>query len=291
VVSVPVAGGSLVVELASAMTTPILAIHGLASQRRQWDWLRGTRPDLSLIMPDLRGRGESGGVRGPSSIAQHVKDMVDVLDYLDLAAVHVCGMSMGAVVAAEMAATHPGRVRGLVLIDGGFPTPSSVLIPEASPAFVRDLMVNPDVRWSSVDDYAYSFTAQIAPMLSPSDPLLLTCLAGDLDEHYSRRLSGPMLYEEVASVQRERSAWHQIQVPTWLLTAEWGTGEGTRPVYPPETVQRIQQEISTMLTVSVLQGADHAVAVMSMAGAKAVAALIDKALELVPRAERRGNPQ
>ena len=57
VIDVPVPGGSLVVELASGMTAPVLVIHGLISQRRQWNWLRNVRPDLSLIMPDLRGRG------------------------------------------------------------------------------------------------------------------------------------------------------------------------------------------------------------------------------------------
>jgi hypothetical protein len=56
VIDVPVPGGILAVELASGMTAPVLVIHGLISQRRQWNWLRNVRPDLSLIMPDLRGR-------------------------------------------------------------------------------------------------------------------------------------------------------------------------------------------------------------------------------------------
>jgi pimeloyl-ACP methyl ester carboxylesterase len=276
--SVPVTGGTLKVELASGATTPVLAIHGLARQRRQWDWLRALRPDLSLILPDLRGRGESSDVPGPSSIAQHAADMVAVLDHLRLDAVHVCGVSMGAVVAVEMAARYPDRVQGLVLVDGGFPTPSSVTTPEATPAFVRDLMVNQDVRWFSVDDYAYSFTDQIAPMLSPGDPLLLACLTSDLDETGARRLRGQMLYEELAGVPRGWSAWRHIRTQAWLLTAEWSSGEGSRPTYPPEVLEHIQREIGHLLTVSALPGADHAVSVMSMTGAKATADMIDKAL-------------
>jgi pimeloyl-ACP methyl ester carboxylesterase len=44
-----------------------------------------------------------------------------VLDHLDLAAVHMCGMSMGGFVAVELATAYPGRVKSLILVDGGFP--------------------------------------------------------------------------------------------------------------------------------------------------------------------------
>jgi hypothetical protein len=87
-----------------------------------------------------------------------------------------------------------------------------------------------------------------------------------------------MLYEELSGIPRRWSAWQQIQTPAWLLTAEWSTGEGTTPVYPPEALERVQREVGPVLTVSVLQGADHATTVMSMTGAKATADMIDKAL-------------
>jgi pimeloyl-ACP methyl ester carboxylesterase len=281
VVHVPVAGGGkIAVEQVSGATAPVLAVHGLTSQRRQLDWLRGTRPDLSLIMPDLRGRGDSARVSGPSSIAQHAEDMLAIVDYLHLDAVHVCGLSMGAVAAVEMAALYPDRVKSLVLVDGGFPTSaSSMLTPEAPPAFVRDLMVSQRVQWGSVQDYVYSFIAERAPMLSTGDALLLSCLEHDLDEFLARKLDGQMLYADTASAQRGSSSWRKVSAPTWLLAAQWGTGEGTVPAYPPEALTYLQDELSGLLSATVLPGADHAVAVMSMEGARHTASLIGRALE------------
>ncbi len=90
IIAVDVPGGTLAVELIRSRTEPVLAIHGLSSQRRLWNWLRTADPGLSLITPDLRGRGDSIDVGGRSSIARHAADMAAVLDHLGLDAVHVC---------------------------------------------------------------------------------------------------------------------------------------------------------------------------------------------------------
>src|SRR5580658_1786564 len=91
VIAVEVPGGALAVEVIISGTEPVLAVHGISSQRRLWNWLRAAAPDLSLIAPDLRGRGDSVGVAGPSSVARHAADLIAVLDHLGLDAVPVCG--------------------------------------------------------------------------------------------------------------------------------------------------------------------------------------------------------
>ncbi len=55
VVQVAVPGGALAVELITSATEPVLAIHGISSQRRLWNWLAVADPRISLIAPDLRG--------------------------------------------------------------------------------------------------------------------------------------------------------------------------------------------------------------------------------------------
>jgi pimeloyl-ACP methyl ester carboxylesterase len=72
---VEVPGGRLAVETFRSDTEPVLAIHGISSQRKLWNWLRAAAPDLSLIAPDLRGRGDSTGVTLPSSIGRHAADI------------------------------------------------------------------------------------------------------------------------------------------------------------------------------------------------------------------------
>jgi pimeloyl-ACP methyl ester carboxylesterase len=76
---IEVPGGRLAVETIRSDTEPVLAIHGISSQRKLWNWLRAAAPDLSLIAPDLRGRGDSTGVTLPSSIGRHAADMVLVM--------------------------------------------------------------------------------------------------------------------------------------------------------------------------------------------------------------------
>ena len=81
---VEVPGGRHAVEMIRSGTEPVLAIHGISSQRKLWNWLRAAAPDLSLIAPDLRGRGDSVGVTLSSSIGRHAADMVLVMNNLDL---------------------------------------------------------------------------------------------------------------------------------------------------------------------------------------------------------------
>src|SRR6201995_2591609 len=193
VLSVSVPGGALAVEHVAAGTQPVLAVHGISSQRKLWSWLRAARPDLSLTAPDRRGRGDSVGVTGPSSVARHAADLVAVLDHLGLDRVPVCGMSMGGFVAVELATAFPDRVTSLVLVDGRFPmaTPPG-LTPEAAPAIFRDRLARLDRAWASVGEYAAFFVASTPPLLDPADPLLLDYLAPDLDGATGRLGARPL---------------------------------------------------------------------------------------------------
>jgi pimeloyl-ACP methyl ester carboxylesterase len=277
-IAVPVPGGELAVEHVIARTEPVLAIHGISSQRKLWNWLRAQRPGLSLIAPDLRGRGDSVGVTGPSSVSRHAADLVAVLDHLGLDAVPVCGMSMGGFVAVELATAYPDRVKSLVLVDGGFPmaTPPG-LTPEAVPAIFRDRLARLDRDWPTVADYARFFVSSTAPLLDPADPLLLDYLAHDLDGQRVR-LSADALGEDATDIFFGSSRWEQIQQPVRLLTAEWSTGRDTAPAYPPGAIEHFHNGLKTLVTAETLPGADHAASIMSPAGARATAALLSEVL-------------
>jgi pimeloyl-ACP methyl ester carboxylesterase len=278
VIGIEVPGGLLAVELISGRTEPVLAIHGLSSQRKLWNWLRAADPGLSLIAPDLRGRGDSVGVAGPSSIGRHAADMVTVLDHLGLDAAHVCGMSMGGFVAVELAAAYPARVRSLILVDGGFPMAAPPgLTPEALPAVFRDRLARLDREWPSVSEYARFFTEQTAPLLDPADPLLLDYLAHDLAGDRAR-LSGQALIGDATDIFFGPSKWQQLQVPTRFLTAEWSVGEGSAPAYPAKAVASFRAELDALITVRPVPGVDHASSIMSPPGAQASAELIHEAL-------------
>lgn len=271
---VAVDGGELVVEVLPGSSDPVLAVHGLSSQRKLWNWLRAAAPELTLVAPDLRGRGDSVAVGGPSSIARHAADMVAVIDALGLESVHVCGMSMGGFIGVELAATHPDRVRSLVLVDGGFPfAPPPGLTRELAPTVFADRFARLGRTWE-LDEYVDFFVAQTAPLLDPADPLLRDNLAHDLRDG-TVRLDPDVVTDDAVDVFFGENRWQDVAAPIHLLHAEWSAGADTPPGYAPEDVERYRPHTAS---TTFQPGCDHAASIMSHAGAAFVADVLRRVL-------------
>jgi len=71
--------------------------------------------ELDVIALDNRGVGQSDVVDRPFSIADMADDVARVLDGLRLPAAHICGASMGGMIAQELALRYPRRVTTLQL--------------------------------------------------------------------------------------------------------------------------------------------------------------------------------
>src|SRR5262245_20365654 len=95
---------------------PILLIMGLGYPSDAW---HRTRPVLAqsfrTIALDNRGVGRSAMPPGPYPIALMASDALAVLDAAGVASAHVYGVSMGGMIAQELALQHPARVRSLIL--------------------------------------------------------------------------------------------------------------------------------------------------------------------------------
>jgi 3-oxoadipate enol-lactonase len=96
---------------------PLLLIQGMSGNHRHWreELLTELERDFDVIAYDHRGVGDSPRVEEPFSIAELADDAAGLLDELGLESVHVLGISMGGMVAQELALRHPGRVRTLIL--------------------------------------------------------------------------------------------------------------------------------------------------------------------------------
>jgi pimeloyl-ACP methyl ester carboxylesterase len=103
---------------------PLVLLHGFPLDHSMWDgqWALVAPGALldgvaRLIVPDLAGFGGSDGPTSPS-IAAMADEVVAILDALGCEEpVVACGLSMGGYVAQHLAARHPSRLRGLVLVD------------------------------------------------------------------------------------------------------------------------------------------------------------------------------
>ncbi len=99
-------------------STPVLLIHAGICDSRMWDPVWPTLTDArDVVRLDLRGYGES--TARPDGPWSPRADVLEVLDHLGLARVHVVGCSFGAGVAAEIALERPGLVASLVLAAPG----------------------------------------------------------------------------------------------------------------------------------------------------------------------------
>jgi len=68
-----------------------------------------------VVRYDLRGHGRSPVPPGPYEIADLGADIVALLDRLDVARAHLCGLSLGGMASLWVAAQHPDRVDRLVV--------------------------------------------------------------------------------------------------------------------------------------------------------------------------------
>jgi len=97
---------------------PLLLLHGFTGSARSWDGVRSElREHAELIVPDLVGHGQSPA---PDDAAAYTldacaRDLVALLDSLDIERAHVLGYSMGGRVALHLAVTAPERVQSLLL--------------------------------------------------------------------------------------------------------------------------------------------------------------------------------
>ena len=95
---------------------PLLLIMGMAMPASAWITLPGRLTDrFKVIVLDNRGTGHSTAPRGRFGIRDMADDVVRVLDAAGVDRAFVFGISMGGMIAQELALRHPRRVRGLVL--------------------------------------------------------------------------------------------------------------------------------------------------------------------------------
>ena len=96
---------------------PLLLIIGLSFSLLDWG---KEFPDLlaqhyQVILFDNRDAGDSDCASQPYTLADMADDAVGLLDALDISAAHVFGVSMGGMIAQEMALNHPDKIKKMIL--------------------------------------------------------------------------------------------------------------------------------------------------------------------------------
>jgi pimeloyl-ACP methyl ester carboxylesterase len=95
---------------------PVVLIHGHPFSRRMWaPQLEELSEDFRLLAPDLPGYGASPPVRGKITMRELADAVLGLMDAVEIRSATIVGLSMGGLVAMELALARPERVNGLVL--------------------------------------------------------------------------------------------------------------------------------------------------------------------------------
>ncbi|MBB4005121.1 alpha/beta fold hydrolase [Aurantimonas endophytica] len=105
-------------EAGPVSALPVLCLHGAVQTKSVWrPQIAGLASDYRLLAPDLRGHGETLGDTTAMSVESLAVDAFGFLDALGIERAALCGVSLGGMVALEMAAHRPARVAAMVLAD------------------------------------------------------------------------------------------------------------------------------------------------------------------------------
>lgn len=280
---IPVAGGWLHVGRWGGVGPSVLALHGITATHMGWVEVAGRLPDVTVLAPDLRGRGRSAHLPGPYGMAAHVADAVALLDAVGCDRVIVAGHSMGGFVAVRLAAQHPDRVAGLVLVDGGLPTGRPQ---DPVPADDIDAVLGPAadrlaMRFPSTEAYRDFWRAHpaVGPIWGPPVQAYVDYdLVGEPPELRSSCREEAMRTDgaEVADHASAATALRRVNAPTTFLRAERGLLDGP-PFYPDYVAAswRHQRPVVQACTVS---DTNHYSLLLGAQGAAAVADAVNEAV-------------
>ena len=192
---------------------PVVLLHPFPAHHEFWlPAVDAIATRYHVIMPDLRGHGESEIGAGPATMDKHATDIAHIMDDAGLGRVPLIGVSIGGYALFEFWRKYSGRVTALGLCNTKAPADT----PEARAA---RLEVANDVLEHGTEPF---FQLQLSRMLGKTTMTTRPDLANG-----ALRMMRKMSPDDVAQVQRgmaERpdsvETLRTINVPTLVVTGD-----------------------------------------------------------------------
>ncbi len=193
----------------------VVLLHGFPLTRAMWkEQVAGVGSIYRLIVPDLRGHGESPAPEGVYTMDEMADDVIELLDTLSLdGPVVVGGLSMGGYVALSLVARYPSRVRGLMLMD----TRASADTPDA--AQKREEMARAVLAAGSAGPVVESMIPRLfSKKTLETQPERVALLREAMEQNTPRGIAGAL--RGMACRPDRRGELARIAVPTLVLVGE-----------------------------------------------------------------------
>ena len=175
------------VETEGRADAPVLMMcNSLGTDLHMWDpQAAAFAKEFRLVRYDRRGHGKSGVPPGPYSMERFGRDVLAILDDLNIEKVHWCGLSMGGMVGQWLGANAPERFGKIILSNTAcyYPDPTNWLnrikaVKEGGIAAVADTVI---AGWLTADfrEREPQITANLKAMLlaTPVQGYLACCEA------------------------------------------------------------------------------------------------------------------
>jgi 3-oxoadipate enol-lactonase len=100
--------------------TPIVLLHGLGSSADDWSPIvHRLAEHHRLILPEVRGHARTERPPGPYTVALFAADIAALCEHLGIRSAHFAGLSMGGMIAFQLALDRPDLVRSLIIVNSG----------------------------------------------------------------------------------------------------------------------------------------------------------------------------
>jgi pimeloyl-ACP methyl ester carboxylesterase len=264
--------GHIAAELRGNPGAPlVIGIPGLSANLRSFDVIfDAIDPERHRMLAyDPRGRAMSEKTpAGTYGWPAHVRDILDMADALGVETFDLVGWSMGTWIAMKVCEMAPGRVRRLVLIDGGG-------VPdEAAVAPIYAGLGRLDAVYPSFD--AFRQLAQAVGVYDPWEPweALFRYEFEDVDGGVRARTTGtgPWEDEEHRKQQDAYALWPAVTMPALLVRATRPIGDGGY-ILNQADLDRFLAEVPTARAVQV--DANHYTVGVHPDSAREIAAFLD----------------
>jgi pimeloyl-ACP methyl ester carboxylesterase len=192
----------------------MLCLHGGAAHGHWFDFIAGGfTSGYHVRALDQRGHGDSAWVDPPAyTYEDYAKDLAEAVEKLDLRDFVLVGHSMGGMVSLLYAATHPGRVAQLIVVD------TTMRMSEDRLAAMREVGNRPGRDYANLEEFVARF--RLRPPGSVPDPDILHHVA----RHSARRTeNGGWRHKFDRNVYVQRPEldgipyWSRIKIPALLV--------------------------------------------------------------------------
>ncbi|MCC6534476.1 MAG: alpha/beta hydrolase [Burkholderiales bacterium] len=243
-------------DYGSAGRPPMLCVHGGAAHAHWFDFVAaGFTADYHVRALDLRGHGDSDWAKPPLySYPRYADDIAEAVDRLGLEDFVLVGHSMGGTISLLYAATHPGRVARLIVID------STLRMTEERIANLRNLGAREGSRYASREEFLHRF--RLRPHGKSAAPHILRHLANCSAREFP---DGSWRHKFDRDVYARREPidglplWSRIKIPALLVK-----GEASARI-TPEIAAQVKANCAHVVIAEV-PGAEHHVTIDNPAG-------------------------